>query len=206
MSDRALIVLVVAVAAVGGALAAIAPVIVLALLVAAIVVGGLLALGARAPGVALGMLAACLVGYAFFGRAFAYVGAYPLYVGEALLGICALVALMRLGRARFRVIHVVMLAFMALGLARTLPYFGTYGFDALRDGVTWIYCLFAFALSMLVQPHHIRRLVGWYAWIIPLFLLWVPVAAVLARMDNLPLVPGTTVPIFVFKPGDAAVH
>lgn len=206
MSDRFLIAIVVAVAAVGGAMAAVAPLAALALVAAGGLVGGMLALGAKAGRVALALLVVSLVGYAFLGRAFSYLGIWPVFIGEALLVICIIALVMSLGRARFRLIHAVMLAFIVLGAVRTAPYLAPYGLDAARDGVTWIYCVFAIAVSILVRPGDFSRIVRWYGWFAVILLAWVPVSAVLARAGDLPMLPGTNVPIIGFKPGDAGVH
>jgi hypothetical protein len=190
-----------------GALATLAP---LAAAVALAMVGGLmmLALGRRAITVFHVSLGAILLGYAFLGKGFAYLGAPPLYVGEITLALALLAIALSLSEARFGLIHGLLLAFMAWCTVQTLPYIGTYGFDSLRDSATWSYGLFAIAVSITLQPEHFSRLVAIYRRVIPVFLLWVPVAAALTLVvgDALPRAPGSDVPIVAFKGGDTSVH
>jgi hypothetical protein len=168
----------------------------------------LLALGQRAITVFHVSLLGLLAGYAFLGKGFAYLGAPPLFVGEFVLLLGVLAILLSLGSARFGVLHGLIVAFMVWCAFRTVPYIGTYGFEALRDGVTWGYALFAIAVSITVIPAHFSPLASGYRLLIPVFLLWVPIAAglTLAFGEALPLVPGSDVPIVAFKAGDMSVH
>jgi hypothetical protein len=97
-------------------------------------------------------LAIALVGYAFFGRAFAYLGVAPLYVGELVMTVGLMSAL--LFRSRFTTfgssVGWAILAFMLWGVICTVPYLTIYGIDALRDGVVWGYGIFAILLAPLV--------------------------------------------------------
>jgi O-antigen ligase len=181
-------------------------------LVAALVVGlaialiGVLLVGDRIGDVFLGALAIMLVGYAFFGRSFAYLGVAPVYLGELAMPI-AIVALVRCRqRDRFQPLHGVLLAFMVWGALQTIPYLGRYGIDALRDGVTWGYAIYAIVVSFVLTSSHLRGGLSLYGRLIPFFLLWVPVAAVVNLALTLPTLPGTNVPIIVFKGGDVGVH
>ncbi|MFL5751330.1 MAG: O-antigen ligase family protein [Chloroflexota bacterium] len=180
--------------------------------VAALVVGvtiaviGVIVVGDRIGDAFLGALAVMLVGYAFLGRSFAYLGVAPLYLGELALPI-ALVALVRCReRDRFQPIHGLLLVFMAWGALQTVPYLPRYGIDALRDAVTWGYGLYAIAVSFILTSRHLRAGISVYGRLIPVFLLWVPVAALLTLFVSLPNVPGSAVPIVVFKGGDFGVH
>ena len=85
------------------------------------------------------MLAGLLVGYAFFGRAFAYLGVRPIFVGEValLVGLWAFVRVCSKGASGPPSAFIIL--FMVWGALRTIPYIGTYGVDALRDGVIWGY-------------------------------------------------------------------
>jgi hypothetical protein len=180
--------------------------------VAALVVGlaiaviGVILVGDRIGDAFLGGLAVMLVGYAFLGRSFAYLGISPLYLGELALPI-ALVALVRSRqRDRFQPIHGLLLAFMAWGALQTIPYVPRYGIDALRDAVTWGYGIYAIAVSFILTSGHLRAGISAYGRLIPAFLLWVPLAALLTLFVSLPNVPGSNVPIVVFKGGDFGVH
>ena len=168
----------------------------------------LLSLGRRAITAFHVALLGLLVGYAFLGKGFAYLGAPPLFVGEVVLLLGMLTILLNVGAARFGVLHGLIAAFILWGAFRTLPYVGTYGFDALRDGATWGYAVFAIAVSISVVPVHFARLATGYRLLIPVFLAWVPVAAALTFIFEplLPRAPGSDVPIIVFKAGDMSVH
>ncbi len=190
-----------------GALSALAPL--AALAVVGLVAGVLiLALGRRAITVFHVGLGAILLGYAFLGKGFAYLGAPPLYVGEITLALAAVAVIMNLSTARFSLIHGLLFAFMAWSAFRTFPFLGSYGVDALRDGATWAYALFAIAVSVTLVPEHFSRLAAIYRRVIPVFLLWVPLAAALTLAFGaaLPRAPGSGVPIVAFKGGDTAVH
>ena len=178
------------------------------LLVAVLAGIGVLALGRRVIPVFHGALLVILVGYAFMGKGFAYLGAPPLYVGEIVLALCLASIMWTIGRARLGVLHALLFLFMAWGAARTIPYIGTYGIDALRDAATWVYGFFAIGVSLTVRPEHLGRLVAGYRRFIPIFLVWVPVAAVVTLTvgASLPTTPGSDVPIFLYKAGDMSVQ
>lgn len=168
----------------------------------------LLSLGRRAVPIFHVTLIAILIGLAFFGRGFAYLGVRPLYISELALVMAIVAILVSPGQIRWRPIHVAIAVFIGWGIVRTVPYVGSYGIDALRDGVVFGYAVFAFAVSMTVKREHVERLLPLYRRWFPVFLLWVPLAAVSAAVlvDVLPVVPGSTVPIIVFKAGDTGVH
>lgn len=168
----------------------------------------LLALGRRVVGVFQVALLAILAGYAFLGKGFAYLGAPPLYVGELVLVLALFAIAVRLPHARFHPLHALLALFMLWGLLRTIPYVGTYGIDAPRDAATWYYGLFAIAVSLTVRPRHIELAVDLYRRVVPVFLAWLPVAALLSIEfgDSLPKLPGSPVPFVIFKAGDMAVH
>lgn len=176
--------------------------------IVAVVVLWLLALGRRVVAVFHLCLGVILIGYAFLGRGFAYVGVAPVYVGEVVLAVGLLAILRTLPRARFGRLHVLLLAYMAWGLVRTVPYVGVYGVDALRDAVMWAYGFFALAVSLTVEAEHFPRLTAVYRRLIPMFLLWVPVAAGLTIVfgDALPHLPGSPVALIDVKAGDLGVQ
>ena len=194
-------------AAAAGAAVAIQPL--AAPVIAAGVVGAwLIASGRRVIAVFHGWLGMILIGYAFFGRSFAYVGVNPIYVGEMALGLAVLSILMSLSRARLGRLHALLFLFMAWGLVRTVPYLGTYGIDALRDAVLWGYALFAVALSITVEAPHFPRIAAAYRRLIPWLLVWIPIAILVsAEFGNaLPRVPGSPYAVIDIKPGDMGVH
>lgn len=186
------------------------------LVIAVMTVGLLLAVGIARPAVParmfMGILAILLIGYPFLGRSFAYIGVPPLFIGEFTLAMGILAAIVNRNRwAGFRS-HVawIFAAFALWGAARTVPYIGAYGFDALRDGVVWGYGLFALLLVPLILEKRLEeRLPGWFAASLPWFLVWIPLALAvsLALADQLPYFPGTeNVRVLTVKAGDLGVH
>ncbi|MBB5234094.1 O-antigen ligase family protein [Deinococcus budaensis] len=176
---------------------------------------GLLALGRRLPGLALGFLACCLLGYALLGRGFAYLGAPPVFVGEMALAL-GLLALLLTGALRGLVAApplYPLLALLLTGAAATVPYVGVYGIDAFRDAALWGYGLFALIVAgLLLRGNRGEgRVLGaarGYVRYAPLFLLWMPVALVISELyaDAIPLTPGSDVRLLDLKGGDVAVH
>ena len=183
---------------------------------AAAVIGavGVLAFGAAIPGVlsrlfilALGIV---LTGYAFFGRAFAYIGIPPIFIGELLLGLGLASALVdkRLAAAFRSRISWLLLGFALWGAARTMPYLSTHGMDALRDGVLWGYGAFALIVAVhLAGRTWVESVIRRYARLMLLMLLWIPPGLMVSRIlgDVLPLGPNG-VPLELVKAGDAGVH
>ena len=180
---------------------------------ALVVAAGLAAIGLVSLGRAMVplfqvSLVAILAGYSFLGRGVAHLGVPPIYIGEVVLGIGLIAILVSIDRSRLRIVHVAILAFAAWGAIRTVPYIGTYGIDALRDAVTWGYAVFAVAVSLTVRPEHFEAIIRIYRRLIPIFVFWVPIAAVLSIgfSDLLPRAPGSEVPIVFFKGGDMGVQ
>jgi len=194
-----------------GALAALAP-------LGALLIGGafLLAVAVfvfanRLRHAALSLLGLVLIGYAFLGRGFAYIGVPPLFIGEVALG-AGLVAVAVAGWARnplrSRLVRL-LTAFMAWGALCTIPYLGEFGVTALRDAVIWGYALFAVVVAALVDGPRLHAVVEeQYPRLVPVLLLWAPVAAVAYRFAGqyIPQLPGSDVPIIGYKGGDMAVH
>ena len=158
-------------------------------------------------------LGALLLGYMFLGRGFAHIGIGPIYIGDwiLLLGIAttAFVTIRAGVRAPLTWTVALLFAFVALGAARTVPYLGTYGLEALRDGVLWGYAGFAFIVYLLADRWLLRGAFRAYGWVVPIFALWLPIswnlfAAASANID--PSKPGSFVPLVFFKGGDMAVH
>ncbi|TME84487.1 MAG: O-antigen ligase family protein [Chloroflexi bacterium] len=193
-------------AAVEGAAVAYVPAVGIGLAAGTFVMAAVVASDQPASRLFLGLLLALLTGYMFLGRGLAHVGVGPAYVGDVVLVAAVLVLVFALARpARFDVLHGLLIVYILLGAALTVPYLGAYGLDALRDGVTWIYALFAIAVSVIVLPAHFERITAWYRRILPLFLLWVPLAYYLDQIGT-PALPGSDVSAVVFKGGDIGVH
>jgi hypothetical protein len=167
-------------------------------------------IAARVFLLSLGVL---LLGYMFLGRGFAHVGVPPVYVSEVVLAIgviCTAIVLARTWPPRQpSVVVVLLVAFLALGALRTIPYVGTYGVDALRDAVLWGYGAFALMLYVLVDRDVIGRVLRAYGWVVPGFAIWLPISWTLFRIVSSgidPTRPGEVVPLIFFKSGDMAVH
>jgi len=156
-------------------------------------------------------LGAILAGYAFLDRGFAYVGVPPLYVGELVLLLGILAAVVGGGFApvlRSPVLWL-LIAFAVEGVLRTAPYWSTYGVDALRDGVIWEYGSFAILVAaFLLRARHLATIPDIYRRWLPWFLFWVPAAIAVQKFAPTasPLAPGSAVPLLALKSGDVAVH
>lgn len=194
------------VAALEGVFTAVVPLVGIGFASATLVLAAIVASRRPPTSLFLACLLALLSGYMFLGRGLAHVGIGPVYVGDAVLlvGMLALLTVVTT-RARFDWLHALLILYILLGAARTIPYLGVYGIDALRDAVTWIYALFAIAVSVIVLPRHFEHIATWYRRILPLFLLWVPLAYYLDQVGT-PALPGSDVPAVVFKGGDMGVH
>ena len=156
------------------------------------------------------VLAILLCGYLFLGRGFAYLGSHPVFIGEVALCI-AVVCILRPGLkfVSHLPLALPLALFVSWGAICTLPHVASYGVLALRDAVVWAYSAFAVAVAIVLGPRFLRHgPLALYSRVLPLFLLWVPVALLLVRFKEnwIPLVPGGQVPLVGFLAGDAAVH
>lgn len=167
----------------------------------------------------LGFFAFVLAGYALGSKGFAYLGVPPLFIGEIslLLGLFALWHTHVLRRLLHTPLVQLLLAFMAFGAVRTLPFIGQYGLDALRDGVLWGYGLFSLVVAGLLisRPERIWAMVERYRRFVPIFLVGAPMVWLttvlldrIARWTGIqvPSWPGSDVPIIHAKAGDMLVH
>ncbi len=155
-----------------------------------------------------------LTGYALFGRSFAYIGLSPIYIGEfvLILGFVYFIftdgwkTILREPLCRLLVL------FMIWGAIRTFPYISEYGIVALRDGASWGYGIFALIIfSMLIKNQLFESVIRWYSRMIPLFLLWMPLAILISHFlaDSMPLLPwgpNNSIPLITTKGGDISVH
>jgi hypothetical protein len=160
--------------------------------------------------IALGLL---LLGYMFLGRGFAHIEAGPVFIGDVVLVVGIVVTSIAIVRWRLRPQLTwtvgLLIAFVALGAVHTLPYLGTYGMDALRDGVLWAYAAFALIVYVVADRRTVLSGFRAYGWVVPVFALWLPICWNLFRIFSLdidPNRPGDTVPLVFFKGGDMAIH
>ncbi|MGE0652376.1 MAG: O-antigen ligase family protein [Alphaproteobacteria bacterium] len=156
-------------------------------------------------------MAAVLAGYALFGKGFAYLGHYPVFVGE----VCLLVGCIQFLRSTgWRLIprctcSLAIVAFMTWGVVRTAPFLPVHGLDALRDAAVWGYGAFALLVAAALRgAGAVRPAVALYAAAAPVYLAIVPAIYLLFRVAEpaLPVWPGTDVTIIFHKAGDIGVH
>jgi hypothetical protein len=165
-----------------------------------------------------------LVGYAFLGRGFAHLGVPPVYLGEFVLALGLAATAWAAVRSRLQIsrswLVVLLVAFMALGLVRTVPDLRPYGADALRDGTLWGYGIFALILFVLLDRDWVLRLFRVYGFVAIAFLIWGPIAyfffvnytaettpgSFVFVNSIIPNAPGSDVPILFFKAQDMAVQ
>jgi hypothetical protein len=146
------------------------------------------------------------------GKGFAYTGHQPVFIGEVLLfcGLAVAVSAREPARLTQTPIGLLLVAFSLWGFARTVPFLGTYGVDALRDAAVWGYSLFVWviALAVLQADDCLDTLVSRYdrygGALLCLMLLAFLATSFLAT--SLPVWPGTEVTIPYVKPGDMCVH
>jgi hypothetical protein len=158
-------------------------------------------------------LAAVLAGYMFMGRGFAHIGVGPVYVGDLVLALgivtAGIVVVRRGVRGTRSWTIAILVLFMFLGAVRTIPYLGTYGLDALRDGVLWGYAAFALLIYLVVDRAWIEAAIRLYGWIVPAFAIWLPISWAIFQASQVGvdiLNPGSNHPLVFFKAGDMAAH
>ena len=158
------------------------------------------------------LLGFLLVGYATFGKGFAYIAIPPVFIGEFVLFL-GLVVILRsgCGIAVFASVPTVFLVLlMLIVIARTVPYIGTYGVNAVRDSVVVIYGLFAFIVIALLleRPDRLVGILAGYSrfawWYAPGCIALVNLSIVFDQL--LPAWPGTQVPFVYVRAGECAVH
>jgi hypothetical protein len=157
-------------------------------------------------------LSCVLLGYAVMGKGFAYFGYPPFFVGElaflagflVLLRSGCLVAVFAFGPS------LLLAATMGWTLLRTLPFVGTYGFDALRDSVIIMYGGFSFIVAALLieDARRIDTLVRYYQVFLGIYVPAVPFLFPLGFyfVDYVPNVPGTNVSLIWLGAGEVATH
>ena len=105
----------------------------------------------------IGILIAYLVLIAIFGKGPTYLLYPPFYLGEIVLVCSVTYCLFRRGWRRFLLpdetgITILILCFMLLGAARSVPGVFEYGLEAVRDAAVWYYAIFFF-VGMEVARH-----------------------------------------------------
>lgn len=164
------------------------------------------------PRIFLSLLGGCLLAYAIFGRGFAYMGVPPLFVGEMVLA-GGLLALVFHGRSLLALLSSpvarLLVVFMLLGAAATVPYLGEYSLDALRDAVAWGYGVFALLVAaFLLKTRWLHRVVAAYGRLVPILLGGSIIVMFVRRLVPSfdPILFGSDAPLLGLKPGDMSVH
>jgi hypothetical protein len=153
-----------------------------------------------------------LLGYALFGKGWAYLGVSPIYVGEVLL-LCGLLSVFLYGnwQALFDngTIYF-LLAMVVWGALRTVPYVSAYGAESLRDAVIWGYSAFAVMVfvSLTAEPERLALLLKRYGYFCWAFLIVSPLAWRVCRWNPalIPDWPWSGSPMIDQKGGDLLVH
>lgn len=158
------------------------------------------------------MLGYMLVGYAFVGKGFAYIGVPPLHIGEIVLifglitfirGGCMVAAAASIGSIAI----LVLVGWIAVGALQGMP---RYGFDAVRDGVVGLYGLYALvvAAALIERPalidgiiRHYRRFAAAYVIVPPTAMVFMsPLAA------SIPTWPRPDITLVSLRVGEMAIH
>lgn len=155
-----------------------------------------------------------LLGYMIGGRGFAYVGFFPLYVGEVGLLLGFLTLALAPFSSRIEVsLHwlqlplIPLIFFMVLQFIDTYPYFGTYQFDTVRDAMSYLYALYAVLIGILLPRKWLVAALKRWSLIVAFMILWAPVLYASRNLFELPFVwPGSPVPLISPKLGDVSVH
>ena len=160
-------------------------------------------------------LIALLVGYMLLDRSFAYLHlpvGFPLYIGEIVLAL-GLLAMALSPRLPFGILRTLpgrlFLALFALGVVRTLPFWGTYGLNAVRDAAVYYYGFYMILAYELVRERsRLERVMRGYGYVAFVFVYWAPVAFFISQFaaSLLPTVPGTDLSLFAIRTDSLAVH
>ena len=162
----------------------------------------------------LALLGLLLAGYALFGKAWAYLGVPPLYIGEIvlLLGIASVCYHTRWHVFLYSPYTWLILAMCAWGALQTMPYLADYHIDVLRDAVLYGYSIFALiVMAHLVQrPEGLVALLERYSQATLFLAIGAPLMWISGKTMGgvLPVWPWSGVELGggVAKPGDVLVH
>ncbi len=157
----------------------------------------------------LAALCVLLLGYALFGKGFAYLGVAPLFVGEIVL-LSGIYVFLRQGWKYVIICPTVwpLLALAVWGLLTTLPHVSEYGLDSIRDAMIWGYAAFAFLIMgvLLREPEELQLLIERYSTFAMIFVLAIPGTYVVSQLELVPNWPWANVSMIDVKVGDVLVH
>ena len=157
------------------------------------------------------LLSIVLLGYALMGKGFAYIGLPPLYIGEIayLIGILAFARSGACLATLASLPSLVLAVLMLWGVARTVPFLGVYGMDALRDSVLVLYGGFAFIVIALLleDARRIDVVLRYYSFFVGTFpVMLVAYAAVRFWQDSIPSFYGPNIPILDVQATAVGMH
>jgi hypothetical protein len=156
-----------------------------------------------------------LVGYLFLDRGFAHfhIPHTPAYVGEVVLAVGGLVAVfgtrwLKQSIARDTLL-MVMIGWMAWGLIRTVPNFGTFGIqNAVHDAALWYYSAFAllFIAAATAAPDLPERWIRGFSRCVPALSGWILITLLLNKTGTKgPTLKFDNVPLLSHRPGSVCV-
>ncbi len=160
------------------------------------------------------LLTGLLMGYLFFSKGFATIGFFPVYVGEAVLGVGALMFILipftgiKVSFKAFKRPEVAILfVFLVWQIAQTIPYFKQYQLNTIRDAVLYGYAAFALLIMLVIPKRDVSNFFDFFGRAIPFMLLWFPVLFISSRMSLVNITfPGSPNPIIYTKASDLGVH
>jgi O-Antigen ligase len=157
------------------------------------------------------LLAGVLLGYAFLGKGFAYLGFPPIFIGEIAF-FTGFIVLLRTGcliAALMTAPSLALAAAMGWVLICTLPFISVYGFDALRDSVVIMYGGFAFiVIALLLEDiRRINSILRYYGAFLNVFIPTIPLLYAFNRYmaDYIPKWPGYGVTVLHIS-GEITTH
>jgi hypothetical protein len=155
-----------------------------------------------------------LFGYQFFGKGFAYIGVFPIFVSEAVIALGILTLIMLLFLPNLRVNNLLrlwvvypLLLFLSFSILRTIPYLSVYKIDSIRDAMIYGYAVYAILIGLIIPKNTVENFIQIYQKLILIFLLLSPFILAISNSSAFPLYfPGSPVPFIYNKPGDMGVH
>ncbi len=159
----------------------------------------------------LALIAMLLMGYAFLDKGFAYIGFFPLFIGEITFAAMLMITLLTGTNTQFlRSPIFLALAIFLTWEALILVFYskGTW-VNALRDSVTWAYAAFSLLVAgLLLRARALEQTLHWYGRWMPWFvILSAPLFILVDRFGgSMPSFPGASVTILNIKAGDIGVH
>ena len=160
----------------------------------------------------LAFLSAILLGYALFGRGFAYVGIGKAYLGEICLltGFVWLATYQRWNLLLRSKVVIGILVLQVWGVICTLPYLDNYGINALREAVLWGYSWYAIivAAAIVAAPRTLETIIRRYRFFAIVFLSCIPVVWCASNLfpSQIPVWAGSDVPMIGIRSSEMLVH